>query len=402
MPVEGGVRITSGWVADGSGAPIQTNRVLEVAQDRIVACRAAEGPLDHPPDVDLSDCLVLPGLIDCHVHLFMSGTADPARREWQLTASFAEMERAIRSHVDQHLASGVAAVRDGGDHAAHTLHFKQSTPKDQAPPLTVHTAGRAWRKAGRYGRLIGRPPAPGLSLACAIERAPEEGDHIKIVNSGLNSLKAFGKETAPQFPLEDLRAAVRTAGVRNKRVMVHVNGREAVRQTIAAGCHSIEHGFFMGSENLQRLADSGLFWVPTACTMQGYGDHAARGSLEADVSRRNLDHQLEQMRRAREFGIKVSVGTDAGTIGVHHGTSVGMEIALFMEAGYTIPEAIQCATSRGAEVLGLDAAGLIAPGGRATLLALKGGPQAFPANLAHPVWFMVDGRVIFDRRSNRR
>lgn len=181
--------------------------------------------------------------------------------------------------------------------------------------------------------------------------------------------------------------------------MVHVNGREPVRQSLTAGCHSIEHGFFMGPDNLQRMAASQTFWVPTACTMQGYARHALPGSLASDVARRNLDHQLEQMRLARASGVKVAVGTDAGTIGVHHGTAVRNEIELLLAAGFTIPEAVQSVTGNGAEVMGLPLSGIVAPGFRATLLALPGNPQAFPENLATPVWFMIDGQSIFDHRT---
>ena len=391
--------IQAGWVVDGRGGAIQKNVRLAIDRDRIEYSHAIEQSDNGPPDLDLGDCLVMPGLIDCHVHLYMSGTADAAIREWQLNAPYEHMRRVIETHLEQHLASGVAAVRDGGDYAAHVLRFKHANQGDTRCPLTLHAAGRAWRHHGRYGKLIGRPPRAEQTLVQAIRMSQEAVDHVKIVNSGLNSLKIFGKETAPQFPLEELRAAVQAANAQAKRVMVHVNGREPVQQSIEAGCHSIEHGFFMGLDNLQRLADSQTFWVPTACTMQGYARHAAPESLAADVSRRNLDHQLEQMRRARALGVKVALGTDAGTIGVHHGKAVRMEMELLLTAGFTIPEAVQCATWNGAKVMDLPMAGLITPGARATLLALPGGLQAFPENLATPVWFMLDGQILFDRRS---
>jgi imidazolonepropionase-like amidohydrolase len=229
----------------------------------------------------------------------------------------------------------------------------------------------------------------------------EPVDHVKIVNSGLNSLKAFGRETAPQFTVDELRQTVATAGAAGRKVMVHANGREPVGRAIAAGCHSIEHGFFMGEENLNRLAQTRTFWVPTAVTMQGYSRHAEYGSPEAEISRRNLDHQLDQMRRARTLGIKIAAGTDAGTIGVHHGRALQDEITLLLAAGYSVPEAIQCATGHAADLMGLKATGRLAPGCRATLLALPGGPQDFPDSLATPVWFMIDGQAVFDHRQTR-
>ena len=390
--------IHAGWLVDGRGGAIQQNVRLTIDRHRIESCQVVDASDQVYPDLDLGDCLVLPGLIDCHVHLYMSGTADATVREWQLNAPYERMRQVIETHLEAQLASGVAAVRDGGDYAAHVLQFKQTHQSGTQCPLTFHTPGRAWRHSGRYGKLIGRPPRKGQSLAQAIRMSPEAVDHVKIVNSGLNSLKTFGKETAPQFPLEELRAAVKAAKARALRVMVHVNGREPVRQSIMAGCDSIEHGFFMGPENLQRLADSQAFWVPTACTMKGYARHAAPDSPAADVSRCNLDHQLEQLRWARELGVKVALGTDAGTIGVHHGKAVRMEIQLLLTAGFTLAEAVQCATQNGARVMGLSMAGVISAGAPATLLALPGGPKAFPENLAAPVWFMLDGQTMFDRR----
>lgn len=398
MQTDGMFAIKAGWVADGSGNAIRKDMVIEIEGDGIRSCRPAREWGRRRPDLDLGDCLVMPGLIDCHVHLFMSGKADPGLRQWQLGAPYGSMAEVLAGHLDQHLASGVAAIRDGGDYGAHALRFKQEEMPGGRWPLAVHVAGRAWRKTGRYGKLIGRPPGNGHDLAQAIAASTERADHIKIVNSGLNSLKTYGKQTAPQFSTGELRGAVKAAEALDQKVMVHVNGAGPVQRTIAAGCHSIEHGFFMGTENFKRLADAATFWVPTAVTMAGYARHAPPGSIEADVVRRNLDHQLDQMRQARELGVKVAVGTDAGTIGVHHGRAVREEIELMLTVGFTIPEAVRCATRNGALLMGLNRTGKIAPGFRATLLALPGGPEAFPQNLSAPVLFMIDGQTQFDHR----
>ena len=124
-------------------------------------------------------------------------------------------------------------------------------------PVCVRAAGRAWHREGRYGRLIGRPPAEGLSVAEAIRQDGERGDHLKIVNSGLNSLTEYGRTTAPQFDLAEMSAAVKAAAERGLSVMVHANGEEPVRIAVMSGCRSVEHGFFMGRENLARMAEQG-------------------------------------------------------------------------------------------------------------------------------------------------
>ena len=139
--------------------------------------------------------------------------------------------------------------------------------------------------------------------------------------------------------------------------MVHANGKMPVNIAVAAGCHSIEHGFFMGRENLKQMAGGGITWVPTAVTMKAYSDHMQQNDRQADVVRKNLDHQLEQLRRAKDIQVLVAIGTDAGSPGVHHGAAVADEIGLLLEAGFSIQEAIRCATWNGAKLLGLKETG---------------------------------------------
>lgn len=177
--------------------------------------------------------------------------------------------------------------------------------------------------------------------------------------------------------------------------MVHANGESAVRGAIDAGCASIEHGFFMGEANLERLVPRPVTWVPTAVTMQGYVAHSDTRSRAHDIGRRNLDHQLAQLERAHALGVDVATGTDAGTIGVHHGRALKDEIALLMAAGFTMVESIRCATSNGARLLRLPDLGELAVGRLATLLALAGGPADFPGNLDPPAMLVVAGRVMF-------
>jgi imidazolonepropionase-like amidohydrolase len=217
-------------------------------------------------------------------------------------------------------------------------------------------------------------------------------DHVKIVNSGLNSLVDFGKETTPQFSLGDLRKAVLCARKRGLKVMVHANGRKPVRDAIDSGCDSIEHGFFMGRENLERLAEKQITWVPTAFTMEAYARTFGKASRENDVARKNLDHQLDQIRQAKDFGVRMAIGTDAGSLGVHHGEAVREEIRLFLVAGLGLGEAVQCATSMGAALLGLeDRAGRLMPGSPATFLAVKAEPERLLETLGSPERVYVKG-----------
>jgi imidazolonepropionase-like amidohydrolase len=387
--------IVAGWLADGSGRRLARRQLVAIRDGRIRRVRRATGAdLTAAGIIDWSGGMVIPGLIDSHVHLFMSGTPDPAARKWQLAASFEGLEPVMERHVRQHLAAGVVAVRDGGDYGGHALRYRDTVLRRGAHPFVLRTAGRAWRMPGRYGRLIGRCAPRGQTVAEAIRGHGEAIDHVKLVNSGLNSLKIYGRTTPPQFESGNLARAVAAAAARRWPVMVHANGRRPVGDAIAAGARSIEHGFFMGAENLARLAAQRVSWVPTAVTMQGYRRHSESGSVAYEISRRNLDHQLEQIRQARALGVDVAAGTDAGTLGVHHGRALKAEIGLIMQAGYSLVEALRCATANGARLLGLPDQGELTAGRQATFVALAGGPEDFPGNLETPAAVVVAGRVV--------
>ena len=383
--------IFTSWLVDGTGGPIQSGVWLRVGSGTILSLGSRPPQTMRPGgECDLSGYTLLPGLVDSHVHLTMSGTGDMAIRRMQLESAYGDAAAMIDRHLQQHADAGVVVVRDGGDGAGHVLRFKTRP----AVPLAVRvqSAGRAWRQSGRYGRLIGRPPRAGMALEEAVAGDRPRPDHVKIVNSGLNSLTHFARETAPQFSLEEMRAAVEAARARGLGVMVHANGRVPVAMAVTAGVRSVEHGFFMGAENLSRMADSRVIWVPTAVTMSAYAQQLASGSIEAQLARRNFDHQMEQLQMARRLGVRVALGTDAGSLGVHHGTALREEMAIVMAAGWSLPEAVQSGSSAAAPLVGGGYTGIVAPGHAATFIAIKGPPEHLPHSLGRvgPAW--VDGR----------
>jgi imidazolonepropionase-like amidohydrolase len=388
---------------DGTGGPVQKDMLIRIQHHTIQSIEPSPKSGSIPSSFqDLSEYILLPSLVDCHVHLFMSGTDDIAERKRQLEAGYDEQKTVISAHIARHLSCGVGAVRDGGDGKGLVQQYQKSylgvndggiklpirADQTDRSGIQVKVAGKAWHQCGRYGKLIGRSPSPGETLAQAICR--EVGlpgytrpDHVKVVNSGVNSLLCFGKETLPQFCLEELTQAVYEAWRRQLKVMVHANGKLPVQIAIEAGCHSIEHGFFMGAENLARMRDKQTVWVPTAFTMRAYATHLAPSSREAENAQRYLAHQMDQLRMAREIGVPVALGTDAGSLGVHHGDSVREELRIFLEAGYTLPEAVQCATKNGAGLLGIKNMGILSPGMPASWIAVKGGPLCLPESLDH-------------------
>ena len=410
--------LIAGWLVDGSGEPVRENVLLTIENGTIThIAEAIPEKIRNQEIIDFSHCSLLPGLIDAHIHLFMSGTEDLDIREKQLRMSFEDIIGGMEERLGDLTACGIVACRDAGDRHAYTMQYKRDHLDGNVFPLQLKVAGAAWHQHGRYGKMIGKSPGSSKKLAQSISNQIRCIDHIKIVNSGLNSLVCFGKETPPQFDVMELKGAVAIGKHFGCKTMVHANGKKAVEGALKAGCHSIEHGFFMGEENLERMAEKQIFWVPTAVTMKAYRDaferrirnpasrnHSADPSLlrvseMAQGASRNLEHQLEQIRRAKELGVPIALGTDAGSIGVHHGRSLKEEIRLFMTAGFSVPGAVQCATLNNARLLNMDGYGVIAQGAPATFIVATGSPQDLPDSLDSLKSLYIEGKEICQKKT---
>ena len=387
--------VSAGWLIDGTGGPILKRPVIRVSGGTIISIRLGRpAESDKEQIIDFSDYTILPGLVDSHVHLSMSGCEEPKTRQRQRNASFKEAKAVIFKNLMDHLNSGVVAVRDGGDYRGHTLRYKLDSQDMDSIPITCAMAGKAWHAEGRYGSIIGRPPDKGEDLARSIIRKNHGADHVKIVNSGLNSLSCYGKETEPQFSIDELSAAVRMAEGHGLRTMVHANGRRAVREAIEAGCHSIEHGFFMGDDNLKRMADKQITWVPTLFTMKALCKAIGQSGVDIDVVKKNLEHQMGQVARAGEYGVTIAVGTDSGSLGVNHGESMSEEIGLFISAGLSIEEIVKCATINSGKLVGSHyIGGMLISGMPATFIVTRGSPEKMTDCLNRPKAVFVQGRA---------
>lgn len=372
----------AGWVIDGSGKPAEKDVLVRVENGVIASMEQARKDELNAAGADFEDfseCTIIPGLVDCHVHLTLSGIDNEEIRHEQVGYTFEQNEPLIRNRIRKYLSCGIMALRDGGDAAAHTLRYNMQLGSTRESVVHIRAAGNGWRAEGRYGKLIGIPPEDGLSLAEGIGRQSGP-DHVKIINSGLNSLDEFGRETAPQFTLDELEAAVRSAEGQGRAVMVHANGRLPVEIALRAGCRSIEHGYFMGEDNMRRMADAGVFWVPTVFAMKALDSRLP--PAQAETALRNLEHQLAQIVRAKELGVPMAVGTDAGGFGIRHGEAYPEELRLLMQAGFSPEEVIRCASSEGARLLGLEREiGCLRKGMPACFVAVPGPPAGIPESL---------------------
>lgn len=274
MPIEKSY-IHVGWFIDGSGNAIKKDILLHITGGVISDIDKFNRSSSPPPEkiTDLSHCTILPPLIDSHVHLSLSGTIDYLERKEQLVFDYHQCSKLIKEHLQNHFSHGVLAVRDGGDKHGHVLRFENENDNNPEHQVTIKSAGKAWHQKGRYGSMLGHHPKENQPLDAAYAKNKDNIDHVKVIHTGPNSLKHFARETPPQFSLDELERLTNQAIQNGQKVMVHANGSIPVRQALEAGCHSVEHGYFMGNENIQRMAETRTTWVPTLFAMQACRDN---------------------------------------------------------------------------------------------------------------------------------
>ena len=223
-----------------------------------------------------------PGYIDAHVHL-------------RDAVGLADMKNA-----------GVVSVRDAGTKDGACLRISRpDTP-------TVISAGWALCKRGGYGSLFGVSIDSQEQIADEIRKLRKAGAGIiKVVASGMVSLKRPGEVTVGGFGRDELRFIVETARKNGLEVMAHANGETAIVNAAEAGVRSVEHGFFMTEKALDSLHANGVFWVPTVGALQRAAAQPDVGHEAKLFVERTIDDHLALVRKAFERGVPLAVGTDA-------------------------------------------------------------------------------------------
>lgn len=399
--------VKAGRMFDGTGSPAVSDVQVEVVEGKvrlIESRRPGSGQAAGPDDRKGKSCrqiggdeyTLLPGLIDCHVHLALDGCDFLATRGlWERPSA---LWPRVQSDLWNTLSCGVVAVRDGGDRAGIGWECRRRIVRGELQGPMLIASGRALRKEGKYGSFLGPGVKPDELTATVLKLAEEGVDQLKVLVSGVVSFKEYGRVGEVQFTPGELRQIVRVARSCGLRVMAHASSDEAVRSCIAAGVDSIEHGYFLSSESLQAMADQGIAWVPTLIPVAAQ----LRGKLREVHSPESLvviektyRRQLEMVALAGELGVRLGAGSDAGAAGVLHGYGLLEELQLYQEAGLSREEILLTATRAAASILGRqDRLGVIRPGSPAFLLLVKGDPLKDIADLSGIAYVVkpVEGR----------
>jgi imidazolonepropionase-like amidohydrolase len=219
-------------------------------------------------------------------------------------------------------------------------------------------------------------------------------DWIKLLVTG--AYQSVGDDPRNvAFSPEELRAAVEEANRHNVPVAAHAHATEGIKQAVAAGVRSIEHGTFIDDEAMRMMAEKGTFLVPTIYVGDYYteGDKLRAQGKQDDYAANERPKFLARVGRAHDAGVKVAVGVDLGGYMTDPVVFV-REMTVLVEAGFTPMEAIQAGTRVGAELLGWDdRLGTVQVGKFADLVAVSGNPLDDMKALEKVEFVMVGGKI---------
>ena len=258
---------------------------------------------------------------ECHAHIAMDGMN---YRQAMARHADGPDEAHIRACLDAYRTQGVRFVRDGGDAygvSRATVGIAPEYGIDYRTPIfAIH-------KCGHYGSIVGRSFGNMREYAQLVTEAERQGaDFIKIMTTGIMDFNVFGRITHEDLEASEVREMVHIAHEQGFSVMSHTNGKRAVLDAVEAGVDSVEHGNYIDDECIAALAESRTCFVPTATVARNL---MGRGMFDEDVLLRIYDASRRAIARAIEAGCIVALGSDAGAVGVPHGTGCRDEYECF-------------------------------------------------------------------------
>jgi imidazolonepropionase-like amidohydrolase len=390
--------LTGATLIDGTGAPPVTGRAVVVEDGRIAAVVGErEGPAGTT--LRLDGLTLLPGLINCHVHLCFNGEADPAATMLRESYPMTVIRAVQRARIN--VEAGVTTVRDLGGRDYAELAVRDAIRQGLIPGPRTLVAGRGICITGGHGwHMIGREADGPDEVRKAVREQIKAGaDVIKLFATG--GVMTPGVEpNAAQLTLDEVRAAIEEARKAGRRTAAHAQGTDGIANCVEAGTTTIEHGVFLTEALCARMARDGVALVPTLIAPHAIAAGGVASGIPDFAVRKSLavrDRHTESFRMALRLGVTIAAGTDAGTPLNPHGSMVP-ELELMVKAGLPPLAAVQAATSTAARVLGLEGeTGRVAPGLAADLLAVAGNPADRIQALDEVRLVIAQGRTIINR-----
>ena len=403
------IYIHAGKIYDTNSGKLSSEKTIIISDTKIKSIENGykEASDDDIKIYDLKSKVVLPGLIDFHVHMeSQSGGQDRYVRRFQDNKA----DIAFRSSViaKKTLMSGFTTVRDVGGSGVN-ISLRNAINNGIIPGPRIFTSGKTIATTGGHGDrtngfrddLVDDPgPEQGVvnSIADARKavryRYKNGADLIKITaTGGVMSLAKNGQN--PQFTEEVIREIVKTADDYGMHVAAHAHGDEGMFRAVNAGVTTIEHGSIMADRTMRLMKEKQTYLVPTISA----GEHVAKmakipGYYPEIIIPKALEVGVQNKattKKAYEMGVPIAFGTDAGVF--PHGDNAG-EFVYMKEIGIPAEYSLNSATITNAKLLNMEnLLGQLKEGFYADIIAVDESPLENIATLENVIFVMKDGKV---------
>jgi len=406
----GPLYLKAGRLFDGLSESYKSNVALRIEGGRIAAV-GVQVPAGAEV-VDLSRYTVLPGLIDCHVHL--DARSDHFEEIWAFKTSLPQLSMVSVVHARRTLEAGFTTVRDVSSPPFVGEDLRDLINEGYFPGPRVVASGPCISITGGHCDLNHYPPnvrtrffpaeqdfavADGADQLRHVIRAQVKHgvDLIKVAASG-GVFSRGDTPGAPQFTYEELRVAVEESHKLGRRIAAHAHGTQSIKDATRAGVDSIEHGTLIDDEGIRLMKERGTFLVGDIYNddfILGKADelHIPKEYVEKERAIGQL--QRDNWAKAVKAGVRIAFGTDAGIF--PHGDNA-RQFAVMVRYGLPPARAILSATAWAAELL--DRAkdvGTLQPGRFADLIAVPGDPLQDVRALESVPFVMKGGAVVKDQ-----
>jgi imidazolonepropionase-like amidohydrolase len=383
--------IKAGRLFDSVSDSYRTNAVIVVENDRIKSIGTA-GDTKIPAGstvVDLSNDTVLPGLIDCHTHISSSGDRYDEIyifKDGLFRGAFEAVQNARKT-----LDAGFTTIRNVGSEPFLAVDLRKWIEEGKGAGPRIVASGPAIGITGGHGDINNFSPTVSVSIfpqqrdfaiADGVDQIRQTiraqvkygVDVIKIMSTG-GVLSKGDNPGAPQYTLEEVKAAVDEAHMAGRKIASHAHGAVGIKNAIIAGVDSVEHASLVDDEGIRLAKEHGTYFV-----MDIYNDDYLLGkAIEFGLPQENVDKekmvgrlQRENFEKAWKAGVKMAFGTDAGVY--PHGDNA-KQFFYMVKYGMTPAQAIKAATSSAADLLGKTKdLGTLEPGKYADIIAVTGDP----------------------------